>query len=248
MTKRASWQGMLTIARFNWPYYLAAVVLLGLCLLTGWLTAIPLIRLFCLFISLGALWFLIGSLGVSHLVYDRSDLYRLNWLARVLPQERGRYIFCHCGFDEVSLALRANIGGNWLLLDHYDPSRMTEASIHRARRLFPPHDSEPASFNHWPVDSASSNAIFALLGIHELRSSEERAAWFAEAKRCLLPGGRIVVAEHLRNTANFLAFGPGFLHFHSRSNWQHAWEQAGLRSFDEFAITPWIRVFVLGQP
>ena len=74
------------------------------------------------------------------------------------------------------------------------------------------------------------------------------AAWFAEARRCLRPGGRIVLVEHVRDVANFLAFGPGFLHFHSPESWRHCWEKAGLRLSDRFRVTPWVRVFVISLP
>ena len=91
----------------------------------------------------------------------------------------------------------------------------------------------------------TADVVFGLLAIHELRSDRERSAWFAEARRCLGRGGRVVLVEHLRDSANFLAFGPGFLHFYSRGSWRRAWESAGFRSADEFRVTPWVHVFVL---
>ena len=123
---------------------------------------------------------------------------------------------------------------------------MPEASIRRARRMFPPPtETVRAPFDRWPVETASADVVFGLLAIHELRSEPQRTAWFAEAKRCLREGGRVVLVEHVRDTANFLAFGPGFLHFHSRASWRRCWERAGLRCLDESHITPWVRVFVL---
>jgi hypothetical protein len=55
----------------------------------------------------------------------------------------------------------------------------------------------------------------------------------------------VVVAEHLRNWANFAAFGPGFLHFFSRRTWARCFRQARFVIDLEFSITPFIRVFVL---
>jgi hypothetical protein len=55
-----------------------------------------------------------------------------------------------------------------------------------------------------------------------------------------LVAGRVVIVEHLRDLANFAAFGPGFVHFHSLATWRRAWESAALRLADEF-----VRVFVL---
>jgi hypothetical protein len=76
---------------------------------------------------------------------------------------------------------------------------------------------------------------------------EERAKWFAEAKRCLTDDGRIIVIEHIRDLANFLAFGPGFLHFHSVKSWERSWESEGLCLIDSFRITHFLRVFVIGK-
>ena len=251
MKARGKWQGMITIARLNWPFYAAAVLVLMASL--ALLIALPQreVRLVCALALTGSAYFLLGSLGVSHLVYDRSDLYRWDWLERALRgAARREFIFCHSGFDEASRSLHERLGEvRWLVLDHFDPSRMTEASIRRARRLFPPvAETLPAPFDHWPVAAQSADVIFGLLAIHELRSEAERNAWFAEARRCLRKEGRVVLVEHTRDFANFLAFGPGFLHFHSPASWHRCWTRAGLQTVDEFRLTPWVRVFVLIPP
>ena len=248
MSTRGQWQGAATIVRFNWPFYLAAAIVLAVSLVAWLVFSPPLSWWFGAMPLAGALYFLAGSLLVSHLVYDRSDLYHWHWLERTLhgcPKER--FILCHAGFDEVSESLRMRFpSSQWTLLDHFDPARMTEPSIRRARRTFPPQPGTvTASFDRWPVVNGSANAVFGLLAIHEFRSEAERTTWFLEAKRCLRPGGRIVIAEHARDLANFIAFGPGFLHFHSCASWRRAWEAAGLRSVDSFRITPWVRIFVL---
>ena len=53
------------------------------------------------------------------------------------------------------------------------------------------------------------------------------------------------VVEHVRDVANFLAFGPGFLHFHSTGTWRRAWRSAGVHDVCQFRVTPFVRVFVL---
>lgn len=249
MKPRTPWEGMLTIARLNWPFYLAAAVVLvaGGCAL--WMSVDAVTKIAGGFAMAGSLYFIGGSLGVSHLIYDRSDLYRWKWLERALS---GRTIagacFCHAGFDEASRFLQAQFAAvEWLILDHFDPTRMTEPSIRRARRLFPPvPGTMAAAFDRWPVDASSVDVVFGLLAIHELRSEPERTAWFAECRRCLRPEGRVVLVEHLRDLPNCLAFGPGFLHFHARASWSRCWTAAGLRAVQEFPVTPWVRVFVLG--
>ncbi len=251
MNERGTWQGMVSIVRFNWPFYaIAALVLAGA---IGVLLCAPatVVRSASALAIAGCAWFLAGSLAVSHLVYDRSDLYRWRWIERALRGEKGRrFIFCHAGFDEASAALRQHLAPeHWLVLDHFDPARMTEPSIHRARRLFPPQPGTIAApFDRWPLPGGEADVVFGLLAIHEFRREAERTTWFAEAHRCLRPGGRVVLVEHTRDVANFLAFGPGFLHFHSPASWRLCWEDTGLRDADEFRLTPWLRVFVLTSP
>ena len=246
MNARRPWQGMLIIARLNWPFYGAVVAVLVVAI-AGWIALPTLWPLFALALA-GCLYFLVGSLGVSHWIYDRSDLYRWGWTERALAGlASSRVIFCHSGFDEASELLREKLQpDHWLVLDHFDPTQMTEASIRRARALYPPTPQTlPAPFDRWPAESDGASLIFGLLAIHELRSEAERTAWFTEAKRCLAPKGRIVIGEHVRDLANFLAFGPGFVHFHSVGSWQQCWQNAGLHCRDRFRITPFVRVFVL---
>lgn len=252
MTKpRGPWQGMLSIFRFNRPLYLAAgLVLLG-SLAGALILKQPAPRFLCAAATIGSAYFIVMSLGVSHLVYDRSDLYRWRWLQQALAgMEPERVIVCHAGFDEVSEALKDRLAPTELrVLDHFDPLRMTEPSIHCARRLFPPTAGTVAApFDRWPLTGQTADVVLGLLAIHEFRSEEERSRWFAEARRHLKPGGRIIIAEHLRDLANFIAFGPGFLHFHSAASWRRSWESAGLFASGEHRITPWVRVFVITAP
>ena len=248
MSARSRWQGMAAIARFNWPFYVAAAAALLASLVGLIFLSASISKLFCAAAMAGAAYLLFGSLGVSHLIYDRSDLYRWRWLDRALGgAQLHRAIFCHSGFDETSGELCSRFAKTeWMVLDHFDETRMTEASIRRARKLFPPTaGTRSASCDRWPAEDETADAVFGLLAIHELRSERERSAWFAEARRCLAHGGRVVLVEHLRDLANVVAFGPGFLHFHSRESWRRAWKTAGFRLADEFCVTRWVRVFVL---
>jgi hypothetical protein len=248
---RGKWQGMINIARFNWPFYVGAIAVLIPSLTGSFLLPRLGLKLACIILFAVAAYFLLGSLGVSHLIYDRSDLYRWGWLDRALSGcNMRRAIFCHSGFDETSAELRQRFGtAKWQVLDHFDANQMTEASIRRARAMFPPTPGTLSSrYGAWPVAAESADVVFGLLAIHELRSEAERSAWFAESRRCLCKCGRLVLVEHVRDAANFLAFGPGFLHFHSPASWRRCWESVGFRSVDEFRLTPFVWVFVLIAP
>ena len=248
MNQRTPWQGMTSIARFNWPFYLSAALVMVFSILALFLFRETWLKVAAILSLFGSSYFIFISLGVSHWVYDRSDLYRWKWLAKALEgTNRNRMIFCHSGFDDASDLLKQEAPqAEWRVLDHYDPASMTEASIQRARKWSPPTAGTLAvPHDRWTVDDEWADVVFGFLAIHEFRSIEERAAWFREAKRCLKTQGKIVLVEHQRDLANFLAFGPGFLHFHSAKAWRESWERAGLQEVKSFAITPWIRVSVI---
>lgn len=248
MKARGKWDGVMTIARLNWPFYAVATVVFFVSAWGFMACAASVAKLLYGISFLGAGYFLLGSLWVSHQVYDRSDLYRWGWLDRaLLGATRGAFIASYSGFDDSSQSLREQLRDvSWLVLDHFDTKQMTEASIRRARRFYPPAaNTVQAPFDQWPVGDASVDGVFGLLSIHELRSESERTAWFAEANRSLKPKGRVVLAEHTRDLANALAFGPGVLHFHSCASWRRCWEQAGFHARDEFRVSRWVRIFVL---
>jgi len=248
MSVRGSFDGVSAVACFNWPFYATALAVLLGCAVGLRFIGMPWIQAALVLAVLGCLYFILVSLGVSHWVYDRSDLYRWKWLGKalhgVMPE---RMVFCHSGFDESSGMLAERFpDAEWRILDHHDPRWMNEPSIMRARRLFPPvAGTIAAPFDAWPVGEAWADVVFGLLAVHELREVAERTAWFREAGRCLRDDGRIVIVEHIRDLANFLAFGPGFLHFHSQQAWRKSWEGAGLTPSDGFRLTPFLRVFVL---
>ena len=246
---RGPYDGVRNILRFNWPFYLAATIGVVVMSIGAALVDRPGVRSIFAAGAIGSVIGMVITLGVSHLIYDRSDLYRFGWLDRALPGVTPqRAVFCQTGFDETSALLARHLPAtSWTLLDHFDAARMTEPSIQRARRYCPPAaGTESAPSDAWPVAAASADLVCGMLAIHELRSETERAAWCAEAHRVLRAGGRVLLVEHVCDAANVLAFGPGALHFHTPASWQRSWERARLRMLDEFRVTPFVRVFVLG--
>jgi hypothetical protein len=87
--------------------------------------------------------------------------------------------------------------------------------------------------------------VFLIFSAHEIRRRDSRARFFEELARVLAAEGSVILMEHLRDTANFLAFGPGFLHFHSRREWLRAAAAGNFRVQQEMSITPFVHVFVM---
>jgi SAM-dependent methyltransferase len=243
--RRASgFQGVLQIARFNWPLYmiglLTAVAALLLPLSGG-------ARTIALTGAGVAVFWLAASLIVSHIVYDRSPLRRWTWITSALGFMPTRWVNLHAGLDESTPALRRVFPtSSSRAFDFFDAGDMTERSILRARRLAR-NEIRPqrVDFRRLPLADESVEAAMLLLSAHELRTRASRVAFFNELRRALAPGGKIVLAEHLRDWKNFLAFGPGFLHFFSRREWRDTAAAAGLLVEREISITPFVGVLVL---
>lgn len=164
-----------------------------------------------------------------------------------MPRPPRRYANLHAGFDEFSNVLAARFPeSERVVLDFFDGERMTEPSIARARAL--PTNQPPAQhveFAALPLNDDELDAAFLIFAAHELREHDARAQLLRELARALKGSCRVIVAEHLRDLPNFLAFGPGFLHFHSRAQWLRGFAAARLPISDEFPLTAFVRVFVL---
>ncbi len=239
-------RGVIQIVRFNWPFYAMSIAALACAIVIVPRIPIAALRLPMAVAAGCAAFWTVGSLLVSFVVYDRSGLTSWNWITRVLPAHRSTWINIHAGLDESTPALTAMLGSGGRVFDIFDAVEMTEPSIARARRLARNVvAAEPIDYHHLPLPPASVDSAFLFLAAHELRSDRSRTALFEELRRVLAQQGRIIVAEHLRDWANFLAFGPGFLHFHARRTWLRSFRHARLAVDAEFSITPFVRVFVL---
>jgi hypothetical protein len=228
---------MIQILRFHWPLY--ARTLAGIAIALLFASRAPLLLAA---IVPAAFWFA-SSLLVSWYVYDLSPLGRYRWLPGVLGRSPARWINLHAGVDEAGPILpRIFPDAEGRSFDIFDPREMTEPSIHEARRAL--HAPAPKAGVDW-TSLPPQDAAFVIFTAHELRRPETRVRFFRDLARALRPTGQIALVEHLRDWRNFLAFGPGFLHFLSERTWRITVAAAGLRVRTAFPITPFVRVFIL---
>ena len=244
--ERGRYQGMVQILQYNRRFYGSAVAAVVLALFIVPRVP-PTWRILLLSAATPTLFWLCSSLLVSHYIYDRFPLYDLSWLALSLSKAPGRWVNIHAGLDETSDLLTALFpSSEGKVLDIFDSREMTEPSIEQARRTAPTSvQAIPADWRALPLPDNELDAAFLVFVAHELRRHEARVQLFRELARVLRDGGEVALVEHSRDWANFLAFGPGFLHFFSKRAWMRAADAARLQVRTDFSLTPFVHVFIL---
>lgn len=243
---RKPFQGVWNIIRFNWQFYIVAIAAVILLLLlrnnlTTALRAAAIVLVILITVST------LISLFVSCYIYDFSNLYKLSWLPNTQTNDKEKIANINAGFDETSNLLKNKFANSELFVfDFYDPAKHTAVSIKRARKAYPPFpNTKQVTTSLLPLQDNSTDKIFAILSAHEIRNEEERNSFFKELRRVLKPTGQIIVTEHLRDSANFLAYNIGCFHFHSRPTWLNTFQNAELRIANEIKTTPFITTFIL---
>jgi SAM-dependent methyltransferase len=247
---RHPYQGAMQIFQYNWPFYVAALLLS----VTGVVVLLTVELAWWIRVGLGAAIFMatfwaVASLAVSHYVYDRSGLYEFDWLNSLLPQPPAVWINIHAGLDETSGLLAQQFpAARWQILDIYDPAQMTEPAIKRARYLTSAAlPATSANFRALPLDTNSCEVIFVIFAAHELRAEEVRRLFFGELHRVLQPQGKVILVEHLRDLPNFFAFGPGAWHFLPLSVWRRNAQAAHFTVAREQKLTPFVRALCFSK-
>jgi ubiquinone/menaquinone biosynthesis C-methylase UbiE len=185
---------------------------------------------------------------VSAWVYDYSGFYEFQWLKQqVSNNEKNvhQIVNINAGFDETSFIIKRLFSHAEIqVFDFYNAQQHTEPAIVRARKVsmvYP--NTQPIASNKIPVSDASTDLVYLISAVHEIRSHGEKIRFLEECHRICKPQGKVIMVEHLRDFPNFLAFSVGFTHFFSRSIWKNAFEQAGFATFQETKFTPFMSVF-----
>jgi SAM-dependent methyltransferase len=244
------YRGVWQIFRYNWHFY-AAALFVDFCVafLLGSIAQRAEYRVALYFIATATTFLVLSALLVSYYVYDRSPLLRWEWLRDVLGSGAGDWANIHAGLDQSSESLlRLFPSEHPRILDIYTPAEMTEPSIERARTSAQSAVAfEKAIPSALPLEDGECDTIFLIFVAHELRKREARVQFLRKVNRALKVGGRVVLVEHLRDWRNFLAFGPGALHFYSREQWRTLGQEVGFECPEEVGITPFVCCFVFSK-
>ena len=241
---RTPFQGIYNILRFNWHFYALAFGFLLMLLF-------PIFFGNAIFQTSSVILFILifittlSSLIVSYYIYDCSDLYKFSWLQDDI--RKLKIVTVSAGFDETSELLQCRFpNSDFDILDFYNPETHTEVSIARARKAYAINPQTKAiTTTNLGLTNNYADKIFVILAAHEIRNDSERIAFFAEMRRVLKNDGEIYIIEHLRDSANFLAYTIGFFHFLSVATWHSTFEKAKLKISKVQKITPFISTFIL---
>ena len=244
---RGPFDGVLNIVRYNWNLYVAAITICAV--VVGLVLAVHPPTVLAVLLILGAVaavFWLALSLAVSHYVYDRSDLYRWQWIRERVASNPRHVVSIHAGLDETSTALQEMYpAAEVTILDVYDPAEMPEPSIARARREARSMlASVKADFRRLPLQSTSTDLVTAIFVAHELRRAASKEAFFRELARVIKPGGTVLLVEHLRDAWNLFAFGPGAFHFFPRREWLRIAATTGFELSAEISRTVFVHALV----
>jgi len=239
--------GMLRVVLFNWPVYVFAAACASGSIGAALLFPPSLMRYLLLAAAALGLWQALASLVASHWVYDRSSFRGGLWLDLFKPPDGASIVSVHSGYDEIGANLQKRFAGLKIAtVDLFPALGRREFSIIMAKTAYPP-SSRPicTTINNWPITERSVDLVLIAFAAHELRQAGQKEMLFKQAAGVLKSKGQIVLVEHLRDWPNFLAFGPGFMHFASGNEWRRCIAVAGLKIVRHYKITPFVEVFVL---
>ncbi len=243
--KRKKFQGVLNILSFNRHFYIIGLAILALVIISKVMFQWP-ESLFLIIVIL-FLYNLVMPLIISAYVYDFSDYYKLNWLKdfSIAKLDTKQIININAGFDETSFTIKDYFyNADLKVFDFYNVKQHTEPAIVRARKVslgYP--NTKQIDTSHIPLNDKSTDLIFLLSAVHEIRSHKEKILFLSECHRVCKPDGRLIIVEHLRDFPNFLAFSIGFTHFFSQKIWKNTLKSAGFTKITETKFTPFMSIF-----
>jgi len=245
--KRRPLQGLVTVLRFNWHFFVLALLgIIALPLVSWWLAPCYL-TIALILAAAGSLVIAISTAATLH-AYDLTGLYELRWIEPWMPGTLAAANI-HSGFDETTLLLREKYPHtDWQVFDFHDPEKHTEVSIKRARAAHPPQSgTRSITTSQIPLESVTLDRIILILAAHEIRDHDERVTFFRELHRVLADDGMVIVTEHLRDVSNIISYTIGAWHFHPRPEWLATFADAGFHVAAEMKNNLLITTFILSK-
>lgn len=233
----SNWSGAWRIVRFNRGFYISAGAVVAICASLGTPVALTVLA--------GTIFWSVASVIGAHLIYDLSALRDLRWLPGWIGAPGGRWMLLQAGFDSTAGKIAAAFDAPPLaVVDLYGVPGVGGRSVERARSENP---SDGTSVAEVPPGDGICDTVVAIFALHEIHDAAARERIFQEFARVLSHDGRLVLIEHGRDLPNFLAFGPGYLHFLPFAEWERCARMAGFSVVRTKKITPFVHAACWGK-
>jgi ubiquinone/menaquinone biosynthesis C-methylase UbiE len=240
---RKPYAGLMNVISFNRHFYVAAFLLILFMFVLAGIFKQHSAWFFLAILLIAAP--VILSLIATHWVYDRSGFYDLHWLNPLRLKSPQRIANITAGFDETSGLLKEKFPkAELLVFDFYDRTKHTERSIEIARTQGYVY-AGTEQITTRAIPAYDLDLIFCIFSLHEIRNTHERRHFLKSMSSALNAEGRIMVVEHSRDLANFIAYTIGYFHFHSKATWRSDFHAAGLNIETEKMITPFVTIYTL---
>lgn len=234
LLQNRQYSGTITVVAYNWPIFLCLLLFGVVTLLAGSVVAGPWNTLL---LASGALSLIFVGVVItaSFFVYDWGPTREYDRLAQLAGVDNANVVIdITAGKLRGTRGMLSRVkGGHYFVVDIFDPEKMTDNALRRAREMEPPlvadrriyrRTASPASL---PIPHNWADVVYCSFSLHELQNVDERDAIFAEFARILKSSGKLVIAEHGRDLRNLLAFGPGVFSFFSPAAWEKHIATAG---------------------
>lgn len=226
--------------RTHWPAYFGlyaglvlAVALLGVGLASGWYAFVP----FALAIMLVIGYVLVAALWTVYQTHDGPGPKALEQLinyAQLRPDDR---IVCiDLGLRQPALAIAQRlITGLVTVIDVYNPQSNPGQALRRARATARQPAADPrldwidGNISLLPLPDQSVRLVFMPHILSEFWLPEDRATLLAEARRVLVPEGRLLLAERNRSRGNYLLTALPTSSWPAAESWHALLVQADFR-------------------
>ncbi|VAW30942.1 hypothetical protein MNBD_CHLOROFLEXI01-53 [hydrothermal vent metagenome] len=231
----------------NWPRFvmryigmIAALILIGLSALRGWLPLIPLAT--AAFIIL--IYFLATGIWEAHQLYDFEGItphHILFDMGQLPATERFAYIDLGLQRPAIGLSRRLTTG-KIIVIDIYNPQWTISSWLVRWRAKLPPPPADPrlswreGNLNLLPLPDESVSTVMLCHVAGEFWQEGDRTVLLAEAYRILKPQGQLLLAEPVRNQTSWLIRGLASLDLAPPAYWRTLLQQTGFRLRSEKSV------------
>jgi ubiquinone/menaquinone biosynthesis C-methylase UbiE len=227
--------GAISTVLYNWPLFIGAV-LFGLATVVAgsflqspweWVLIVG---------GLGTFILLFNIVVASFVVYDWGHKREYERLAELGDlSEANVVIDISCGKLRGTRGMLSQVNqGHYFVIDIYDPAKMPDPALRRARDMEPPLETERRIYrrqgkpNSLPIPHNWADAVYCSFSLHELQDRSDRQTIFEEFARILKPGGKLLIAEQGRDLPNFLVFALGAFSYLSPASCTRHIAEAGL--------------------